>query len=186
MRFLSLLVISGIACCASAGAQDVKKLPAAQPTKEAGPPNRQELEKRFGEQMSGATLVGHFTDRTREDAKLTREEKYTLGKVSKLQGDTWLFQARIQYGEHDVTLPLPLRVVWAGDTPVITLDKVAIPGFGMFTCRVMIFGDQYAGTWDGGNHGGHLFGKVVRKEKDGKGGEAKKADTQSKPSGAGK
>jgi hypothetical protein len=55
-------------------------------------------------------------------------------------------------------------VVWAGDTPVITLDKMPIPGFGTFTCRVMIFGDQYAGTWDGGDHGGHLFGKIVPAE----------------------
>jgi hypothetical protein len=111
--------------------------------------------------MTNAALVGHFTDRMRENAKLPREEKYTLGKVAKMKGDSWLFQARIQYGEHDVTLPLLLRVVWAGDTPVITLDKMPIPGFGTFTCRVMIFGDQYAGTWDGGDHGGHLFGKIV-------------------------
>jgi hypothetical protein len=131
--------------------------------------------------------VGHFTDRTREGGKLPREEKYTLGKVSKLDGDTWLFQARIQYGGHDVTLPLPLRVVWSGDTPVITLDKVAIPGFGTFTCRVMIFADQYAGMWDGANHGGLLFGKIVREEKDDKGaapskgnGEVKKSDAAKK------
>jgi hypothetical protein len=144
--------------------------------------NRAELEKAFAEKLSGAALVGHFTDRTRENAKLPREEKYTLGKVSKLAGDYWLFSARIQYGDHDVTLPLSLRVVWAGDTPVITLDKAPIPGFGTFTCRVMIFGDQYAGTWDGGDHGGHLFGKIVRADKKddvapapaGRGGETKK------------
>jgi hypothetical protein len=120
-----------------------------------------ELEKAFSERMTGSTLVGHFTDRTREKAAL-KEEKYSLGKVAKMDGDKWLFEARIQYGEHDVTVPLNLRVVWAGDTPVITLDDFLVPGFGRFTCRVMIFGDQYAGTWDGANHGGHLFGKIVR------------------------
>ena len=44
----------------------------------------------------------------------------------------------------------------------LAVDKTPVPGFGTFTCRVMIFEDQYAGTWDGANHGGHLFGKVVR------------------------
>ena len=41
-----------------------------------------------------------------------------------------------------------------------TLDDVMVPGFGTFTCRVMIDGDQYAGTWSGGDHGGHMFGRI--------------------------
>ena len=164
MRILTLLIASGLLYNACATAQESTKAPAAQPAVKSDKLDRNALEKAFAERMTGAALVGHFTDRTRENGKLPREEKYTLGKVAKMQGDYWLFQARIQYGEHDVTLPLSLRVVWAGDTPVITLDKMPIPGFGTFTCRVMIFGDQYAGTWDGGDHGGHLFGKIERAE----------------------
>ena len=93
---------------------------------------------------------------------MPKEDKYTIDSVKKLQGDIWLFTARIQYEKHDVTLPLPLRVVWAGDTPVITLDKMPVPGMGSFTARVMIFDNQYAGMWDGGDHGGMLFGKIVK------------------------
>jgi hypothetical protein len=163
MRLTRALIVLGLFVCPAAMAQETKQ-PSPAPAEKPEPLNRAELERRFAEKMTNAALVGHFTDRTRENAKLPREEKYTLGKVAKLQGDYWLFQARIQYGEHDVTLPLSLRVVWAGDTPVITLDKMPIPGFGTFTCRVMIFGDQYAGTWDGGDHGGHLFGKIVPAE----------------------
>jgi hypothetical protein len=155
LAFLNIVLIASTTL-----AQEPQKSPPAPPAPNAGMPTRAQLEKAFAEKMSNATLAGHFTDRTRKDAPL-KEEKYTLGKVSKLRDDYWRFEARIQYGEHDVTLPLSLRVVWAGDTPVITLDKVLIPGFGTFTCRVMFFADQYAGTWDGGNHGGHLFGKVV-------------------------
>ncbi len=134
---------------------------AAQNTAKKDGPTQAELEKTFSEKMTNSALVGHFTDRTREKAAL-KEEKYSLGKVAKVNGDRWLIEARIQYGQHDVTVPLTLRVVWAGDTPVITLDDFLVPGFGRFTCRVMIFGDQYAGTWDGGDHGGHLFGKIAR------------------------
>jgi hypothetical protein len=165
MRVAALTSVFVVLLGSGATSQETKQLPAAPADAKSKTPKREELEKAFAERMSGAALVGHFTDRTRENAKLPREEKYTLGKVSKLTGDYWLFSARIQYGEHDVTLPLSLRVVWAGDTPVITLDKAPIPGFGTFTCRVMIFGDQYAGTWDGGDHGGHLFGKIVRADK---------------------
>jgi hypothetical protein len=122
-----------------------------------------QLEKKFQETLTGATLTGHFTDQSKPGGALPKEEKYTIESVSKLKDDYWLFKSRIQYGEHDVTLPLPLRVVWAGDTPVITLDKVPVPGLGTFTCRVMIYDDKYAGTtWDGGDHGGLLFGKITR------------------------
>ncbi|MEX2140047.1 MAG: hypothetical protein WD894_12350 [Pirellulales bacterium] len=164
MRVSALVILSLLILGSGVMAQETKETPAPQPAVKPDKLNREALEKAFAEKMSNAALVGHFTDRSRENAKLPREEKYTLGKVAKLQGDYWLIQARIQYGEHDVSLPLSLRVVWAGDTPVITLDKMPIPGFGTFTCRVMIFGDQYAGTWDGGDHGGHLFGKIVPAE----------------------
>jgi hypothetical protein len=161
----------------------------AQPTKDAPAPasakadrtSQAELERAFAAKMNNATLSGHFTTRSREGGPLPKPEKYSLGKVSKLQGDYWLIQARIQYGEHDVTLPLTLRVLWAGDTPVITLDKVPIPGFGTFTCRVMIFGNEYAGTWDGGDHGGHLFGKILPPEK-----KSDTGDQRNQPPGNGK
>ena len=117
-------------------------------------------EQKFAQQLSGAQLVGHFT--TWETPDAPQKDTYTLKKVAKLQGDIWMFVARIQYGEHDVTLPLPLKVQWAGDTPVITLDKFPVPGFGIFSSRIVIHGAQYAGTWDGGDHGGHMYGTVVK------------------------
>jgi hypothetical protein len=117
------------------------------------------LEEGFRQSLSGATLVGHFTV---GDRKNLREEKYTITKVSKIPGGLWLFQVRIQYGARDVTLPLPLNVQWAGDTPVITLTDLSIPGLGTYTARVLIYRDQYAGTWSGTDVGGQMFGRVVR------------------------
>jgi hypothetical protein len=122
-------------------------------------PDRAALEKQFEETLSGATLAGHFT---RDDKPGLTEEKYTISKVSKLSGDTWLFHARIQYGSRDVTLPIPLTVKWAGDTPVITLTDLSIPGLGTYTARVMIYRGQYAGTWRAKDHGGHLYGRITR------------------------
>lgn len=126
-------------------------------------PDRATLEKTFEQTMSGATLVGHFTTTGKED-KTLKEEKYTISKVSKVKDDLWLFNVRIQYGNHDATLPLTLEVKWSGDTPVITLTDFAVPGFGSFTCRVLVYRDQYAGTWSASDHGGHLFGRIVKEK----------------------
>ena len=73
-----------------------------------------------------------------------------------------MFPARIQYGEKDVTLPIPLPIRWAGDTPVIVVDNVPLPGFGTVSARVMFFDGHYAGYWKHGDHGGHLFGVIHR------------------------
>jgi hypothetical protein len=86
-----------------------------------------------------------------------------LGKVHKLKNGLWSFETHIQYGDHDVKVALALQIKWAGDTPVITLDKVLVPGLGTFDARVLVHGDEYAGTWSGGDHGGHLFGTITKK-----------------------
>jgi hypothetical protein len=121
-----------------------------------------ERDKAFEQKMSGITLVGRSTAWKREG--LSGEERYMIEKVRKLTGDTWLFQARLKYGSHDVPVPIPLTVMWAGDTPVITLTDLGIPGVGTYTARVLLYGDQYAGTWSGKDVGGQLFGRIVRNE----------------------
>ena len=118
-----------------------------------------ELEKQFQESLTGVALAGHFTMGKGQNL---REEKYTIEKVSKLKDGLWLFHARLQYGGRDVTLPLPLPVEWAGDTPVIHLTDLSIPGVGVYTARVMIYRGHYAGYWSGKGAGGHLFGRIVK------------------------
>lgn len=114
--------------------------------------------------MNRATMVGHFTVTGEEGrggagGKLT-EERYELGEVKRLESGHWLIQSRIRYGDHDVTIPLTLPIRWAGDTPVICVDDMMIPGLGTFTARVMIYRGHYAGFWTGKDHGGHLFGVI--------------------------
>jgi len=109
--------------------------------------------------MSGVTLVGHSAGPNQEG--LSGEEKYVIEKVAHLTGDTWLLQARLQYGSHDIPVPVPVHIKWAGDTPVITLTDLTIPGVGTFTARILIYRDQYAGMWSSKDHGGQLFGKIV-------------------------
>jgi hypothetical protein len=125
-------------------------------------PSQEDLEKQFAETLSGATLVGQFTVTGLNDDKPLAKDRYTLGTVKKLKNGFWSFEARIQYGDHDVKLPLALPVKWAGDTPVISVTKVAFPGLGTYSARVVIYDDQYAGTWSGSDHGGQMFGRIVK------------------------
>ena len=124
--------------------------------------DRAALEKKFEQTLSGATLVGHFTLTGKEDAKSRKKERYTISSVRKIKDDLWLFTVRVTYGTRDVTVPIPLQVKWAGDTPIITLTDLKIPLLGTYTARVIIYRDKYAGTWSASDHGGHLFGTIER------------------------
>lgn len=133
------------------------------PTSPAGQPDRKALFEKFEKTLSGAVMIGRFTILGKEGP--LRREEYTIKSVRKLpQGDVWLFQARVKYGDKDITLPLPLDVMWAGDTPVITLTDLTIPGLGTCGARVVIHNDSYAGTWTHGNARGHMFGVIKRAE----------------------
>lgn len=117
-------------------------------------------EQEFARKMTGAVLAGKFTSRSSDRQA---GDRYTISKASKMAGDIWIFQTRIQYGEHDVTVPVPVKILWAGDTPVITLTDAGLPGLGSFTARVLIYGDEYAGTWSSSKgHGGQMFGRIER------------------------
>lgn len=112
--------------------------------------------------MSGVTLVGRSTRLDRE--QVSGEERYVIDRVTKVRGNTWLFQAKMQLNSREIPVPIPVTILWAGDTPVITLTDATIPGMGSYTARVLLYRDQYAGTWSGDKGGGQMFGKIVRNE----------------------
>lgn len=126
--------------------------------------DREQLENHFQKKLSGVTLVGQYTQQSKEKDELPTEERYTIHKVSKIPGKDklWRFDVRMQFGTVDLTLPLPITVEWAGDTPVITLTQYQIPGLGSFSARVLFYENRYAGTWQHGDLGGHLFGKIIK------------------------
>lgn len=109
----------------------------------------------FEKMLHNVTLSGQATAGDR----LLQEDRYVVERASRLTGDTWLIHARI--GKSNVAVPVPVQVVWAGDTPVITLTDVGIPGMEKYTARVLFYRGQYAGTWSSSKVGGHLFGKIT-------------------------
>lgn len=121
--------------------------------------------RRLAAYLSGAKFVGKFTVDGKEDRSLKTEE-YTISKCVKLpEADMYRLTARIKYGEVDQEVPLDLKILWSGQTPVITMDSFWIPGMGTFGARVLMHSDRYAGTWQHDAVGGHMFGKIVKEEK---------------------
>ena len=78
-----------------------------------------------------------------------RPETYVIETAEKDRDDWWVIVARIKFNEADVKLPVRVRVVWAGDTPVITVDDFQFPGMGKYAARVMIYRGYYCGTRTG-------------------------------------
>jgi hypothetical protein len=118
-------------------------------------------EKQFQEQMTNVTLTGFFTV---GDAAETHEDRYTVESVAKVKEDVWNFAAKIQYGAKEYKATVPVPVKWAGDTPVLTLNQYLIKGQGVYSARILIFNGMYAGTWGAQDHGGKMFGKIVKND----------------------
>ena len=127
-------------------------------------PSQEELIKKLEKDLTGVKLVGRFTVTGKEETT-PKEEEYTITSAMKLTDpDLWMIKARIKYGKTDGVFPIPLLIKWAGDTPIITMTNMEIPGLGTFSTRVIIYEGRYAGTWQHGDVGGHLFGVIKREE----------------------
>ena len=126
------------------------------------PPTQTELNEKLAKYLTHSRWTGKFTVIGKNADP--QEEFYEIIEANKAEeGDDWNLITRIKYGGQDVTLPLPpIEIKWAGETPVITVDRVTIPGMGTFDARVIIRQGKYAGVWSHDDVGGHLFGKIEK------------------------
>lgn len=123
------------------------------------------LEKQFAELLTGSALLGNFTIDGQATDKLPKPDRYQLTRVRKLRDDYWLFLG------HYAGKPLPplaIRVLWAGNKPVLTMDTLTIPVLGTFSFHILIDGNRYAGTWQHDQVGGHMWGLIQKVEQDAK------------------
>ena len=135
---------------------------ATQPTDEAA---KAEQEAAFSKSMENCTLVGSFTVDGKDDGEPLKAERYEIESVTRAIDNLWIFTARVKYGKLDTKLPITVPMEWAGDTPMVTLTNATLPGLGEgFSARVLFYENRYAGTWQHGPVGGHMFGKIERKK----------------------
>ncbi len=125
-------------------------------------PNRAELEQKFKDTMANTVLAGRWC--LVEAGKLgdEKEDKYTIQSANKIGEDLWVIFSKVEYGTKNVTLPIPVQVKWAGDTPVISITNLGLPGLGTYSARVVIYDQTYAGTWSGGGHAGLMHGLIKK------------------------
>ena len=120
-----------------------------------------ERERAFAAKLTGAKLLGSYSI-DGKDAGANKPDRYQIVSAKKQQGSDWLITAKMKVGENEIDIPIPIKVYWADDTPVMSLTDLTIPGVGTFTARVMFHGDRYAGTWQHGEVGGHMWGLVEK------------------------
>jgi len=116
-------------------------------------------EARLAGYLSGATFTGMFT--IEGESTSPKPESYTIVSCEPLAAENqYRLKVKIRYGDVDGEFPMDLKILFAGSTPVITLDGVWIPGLGTFSSRVLIHDGRYAGTWQHDAKGGHVFGTI--------------------------
>jgi len=165
-----LIITAVFACDHECFAQETKdggdKPKEATAAKEKPKLTQEELEAKFKATLTDATLTGRWCLVNKGKLTPEKEDKYTIVSVSKIQGDSWVLRARIQYGKVDVVAPVPVQVKWAGDTPVMIVDKLTLGEGAAYSARVLVYENTYAGTWSAGDHGGLLNGAITQAEKE--------------------
>jgi len=120
-----------------------------------------ELESKFIATLTNATFKGRWTGISDGQLGPEKEDSYQIVGVTKIDGDRWTINARLSYGGKSLVLPIPAQVKWAGDTPVLVIDKLSLGIGPSYSARVLIFEKTYAGTWSGGGQGGLLSGLIT-------------------------
>lgn len=121
-----------------------------------------EAERQFAERMKNVSLVGTFTLAGRE-GQAPSPDRYDIFSVEKVGEDRWRFNASMDCcGLKGTKLPLVVPMRFVGDTPVIMMTDLDLPGVGTFTVRLFFYGDHYSGTWKHGQYGGHMSGRIEK------------------------
>jgi hypothetical protein len=130
---------------------------------DAAPSAGNDLEAKFKAAMTDVIMSGRWVPVKNGALGAEKEDKYAIVSVEKVSGSDWVINARFR----NVVMPIPVKIMWAGDTAVIIVDNLQMPGAGnyggtAYSARVMIYENTYAGSWSGGDHGGLLSGLIVK------------------------
>jgi hypothetical protein len=126
------------------------------------PASLTDQERQFTERMRNVTLRGSFTVDGRE-GRQPREDRYDIESVEKLGDDLWRFNAGMQCCGVNGVIPIVIPMRLVGDTAMIMMTDTSLPGIGTFTVRLFFYGDRYAGSWQHGEVGGLMSGRIERR-----------------------
>lgn len=123
------------------------------------PTSLTDAERQFAERMRNVTLVGSFTTDGQE-GRVPEPDRYEIVSVEKVGDDLWRFNSKCCGLNSAVPFVVPMR--FNGDTPMVMMTETSLPSMGTFTARVFFYGDRYAGTWQHGQVGGHMWGRIEK------------------------
>ena len=127
------------------------------------PASLNDAERQFVERMRDVNLAGSFTVAGRED-RTPRPDRYGIKSVEKVGNDLWRFNAEMHCCGVEGAVPVVVPLRWVGDTPMIMMTDTSLPGIGTFTVRLFFHGDRYSGTWQHGEAGGHMSGRIEKQK----------------------
>ena len=163
--FLALTFsISGLRLLAQSQtpAEPAKESKPESAAKPASQPQSSDPEERFKLLFTKAYLSGRWA--SLKDGPLGEERtgaKYNIVSVTKGSGDKWIVSAKMKYRDQDIVMPIPVQMKFVGDTAIMEVNNLAIPGGGTYTARLMIYERTYSGTWKGQRGGGMLYGTIT-------------------------
>jgi hypothetical protein len=143
-------------------AQNASATNAPKPVAEAPKALPTDPEERFKTLFTKATLSGRWAPL--KEGVLGDErsgDKYNIESITKGTGENWTVNAKMKYRDQEFVMPIPVQVKFAGDTAVLVVDKLSIPGGGTYSARLLIYERTYSGTWSGGRGGGMLYGTIT-------------------------
>jgi hypothetical protein len=120
------------------------------------------MERDFVERMRDVSLVGSSTVFGQGDLTPS-PDRYDISSVEKVGTDLWRFNASMQCCGVNGAVPVVVPMRWNGDTPMIMMTDTTLPGLGTFTVRLFFYTDRYAGTWQHGERGGYISGRIESK-----------------------
>ncbi len=123
------------------------------------PASLNDAERQFTERMRDVNLVGSFTVAGKED-RTAQPDRYGIKSVEKVGNDLWRFNAEMHCCGVNGAVPVVVPMRWVGDTPMIMMTDTSLPGIGTFTVRLFFHGDRYSGTWQHGETGGLMSGRI--------------------------
>jgi len=119
-------------------------------------------EERFKALFTNAYLSGRWAPL--KDGALGEErsgDKYQIVSVTRGSGDNWTVNAKMKYRDQEIVMPIPVQMKFAGDTAILVVDNLVIPGGGTYSARLLIYERTYSGTWKGQRGGGMLYGVIT-------------------------
>jgi hypothetical protein len=141
-------------------AKEPKTENAAKPA--AAQPSPGDPEERFKTLFTNAYLSGRWA--ALKDGQLGEEktgDKYNIVSVTKGNGDKWIVNAKMKYGDKEIVMPVPVQMKFVGDTAIMEVNNLAVPGGGTYTARLMFYERTYSGTWKSPRGGGMLYGTIT-------------------------